>query len=103
MEAIPLFLTLAVTIEGLVEYIKTLIGGERKAALIQLGALAAAVPLCVLSGADIYAALGAAFRVPYIGCVLTGVFASRGANYAIDLLDRWQGAGGSKYAARKGE
>ncbi|WP_050698652.1 hypothetical protein [Anaeromassilibacillus senegalensis] len=99
MEAIALFLTLAVTVEGIVEYIKTIIDGERKAAVIQIGALAVAVALCILSGADIYAAIGASFTVPYVGCVLTGVFASRGANYASDILGRLKGAGGGKYAA----
>ncbi len=99
MEEIVLFLTLAVTIEGIVEYIKTLMDGEQKATIIQIGALAAAVALCILSGADIYAALGATFTVPYVGCVLTGVFASRGANYASDILGRLQGTDGGKYAA----
>ena len=94
-----MFLTLAVTIEGIVEYIKTLIEGEQKAAVIQIGALVVAVALCILSGADIYAALGVTFGAPYVGCALTGVFASRGANYASDILGRLQGAGGGKYAA----
>ena len=93
MTAILLFLTLAVTVEGLVQYIKTLIQGEKKAAIIQVGALIIAVALCILSGADIYAALGVTFGVPYVGCVLTGIFASRGANYASDILGRLQVAG----------
>ena len=93
MTAILLFLTLAVTVEGLVQYIKTLIQGEKKAAVIQLGALIIAVALCILSGADIYAALGVTFGVPYVGCILTGIFASRGANYASDILGRLQAAG----------
>lgn len=93
MTAILLFLTLAVTVEGLVQYIKTLIQGEKKAAVIQLGALIIAVALCILSGADIYGALGITFSVPYVGCVLTGIFASRGANYASDILGRLQKAG----------
>ncbi len=99
MESIILFLTLAVTVEGIVEYVKTIIDGERKTAVIQIGALIAAVALCILSGADIYAALGAAFTVPYVGCVLTGIFASRGANYASDILGKLQGVNGGKYAA----
>ena len=57
METIVLFLTLAVTVEGLVEYVKNIIEGERRAVVIQLCALVVAVALCVLAGADIYASL----------------------------------------------
>ena len=99
MEAIVLFLTLAVTVEGLVEYVKNIIEGERRAAVIQLCALIVAVALCVLAGADIYASLGVTFSVPYVGCVLTGIFASRGANYASDILGKLQQSSGGKYAA----
>ena len=98
METIVLFLTLAVTVEGLVEYVKNIIEGERRAVVIQLCALVVAVALCVLAGADIYATLGVTFSVPYVGCVLTGIFASRGANYASDILGKLQSSGG-KYAA----
>ena len=98
METIVLFLTLAVTVEGLVEYAKNIIEGERRAVVIQLCALVVAVALCVLAGADIYASLGVTFSVPYVGCVLTGTFASRGANYASDILGKLQSSGG-KYAA----
>ena len=92
METIVLFLTLAVTVEGLVEYVKNIIEGERRAVVIQLCALVVAVALCVLAGADIYASLGVTFSV------LTGIFASRGANYASDILGKLQSSGG-KYAA----
>ena len=93
MTAIFLFLTLAVTVEGLVEYGKTLLKGDRNSKLLQIGALAVAVALCILSGADVYAALGVTFSLPYVGCVLSGVFASRGANYANDILKKLQNAG----------
>ena len=98
METIVLFLALAVTVEGLVEYVKNIIEGERWAVVIQLCALVVAVALCVLARADIYASLGVTFSVPYVGCVLTGIFASRGANYASDILGKLQSSGG-KYAA----
>ena len=93
MTAIFLFLTLAVTVEGLVEYGKTLLKGDRNSKLLQIGALAVAVALCVLSGADVYAALGVTFSLPYVGCVLSGVFASGGANYENDILKKFQNAG----------
>ena len=93
MTAILLFLTLAVTVEGLVQYIKTLAQGEKKAAGIQIGALAIAIALCIMAKADIYSEMGITFSLPYVGCVLTGIFASRGANYASDILGRLQQAG----------
>lgn len=90
MDTIVLFFVLAITVEGIVEYVKTLISQERKAIYLQVGALATSILLCVLSGADIYAALGVQFAFPVMGCVLTGIFASRGANYANDILGRLQ-------------
>lgn len=89
MELICLFFVLAVVVEGMVEYTKTLIAMEdKKAIAIQLSALGVSVLLCLLSGADVFAQMGVVFRVPYVGEVLTGVFASRGANYASDLIGR---------------
>ena len=86
---ILLFIVLAVIVEALVEYVKTIIVMEdKKAIAIQLSALIVSVTLCLLAGADVFSELGVAFQVPYVGCVLTGVFASRGANYASDLVGR---------------
>lgn len=93
MDLFFLFPVLAVTVEGLVEYAKTVIAEEDKRAVaIRLSALAASVLLCLLSGADVFARLGVSFRLPYIGEILTGIFASRGANYASDLIGRLNGA-----------
>ena len=99
MTAIMLMLVLAVTVEALVQYSKTVIymvaARDYKTAITQLGALLASVALCVLAGADIYAALGVSFGAAGgspIGAVLTGAFASRGANYAADMVKALQGA-----------
>lgn len=101
MAAILIFLTLAVTVEGLVEYVKNLVTSkDKKSSIIQLFALLIAVMLCVMSGADVYAALGVTFGLPYVGCILTGIFASRGANYASDILGRLQKAGDSNATAK---
>lgn len=56
--------------------------------MLQLCTAVAAVLLCVLSGADMYAALGVPFSVPAVGMVLAGIFASRGANFVSDLIGR---------------
>ena len=91
MEAMWMVPVLAVIVEALTEYGKNLIQmKEKKTVLVQMGALAVSVFLCVASGADILAEAGLVFRVPFVGCILTGIFASRGANYASDLLKRMQ-------------
>ena len=54
------------------------------------------VLLCFGVGADFYAALGVNFNVAWIGIALTGVFASRGANYVSDLVKKLQALGAAK-------
>ena len=90
-------LVLAVTVEALVQYAKTIMdmvtAKDRKTAITQLGALLVAVALCVLAGADVYGAFGVSFGgTSWLGAVLTGVFASRGANYAADIVKALQTA-----------
>ncbi|MDD6174912.1 MAG: hypothetical protein PUC59_04045 [Firmicutes bacterium] len=97
MELFFLFLVMAMIVEGLVEYAKTVIAmQDKKAAVIQLSALSVSVLLCLLSGADVLAPLGVTFRVPHAGEILTGVFASRGANYASDLIGKLNAAGSGR-------
>ena len=95
MDKLAWVLMLAVTAEALVEYGKSLAaafgGGDYKAAVLQLCAAVVSVLLCVLSGADMYAALGVPFSLPAVGMVLTGIFASRGANFVSDLIGRLRG------------
>ena len=95
MDKLALVLMLAVTAEALGEDGKSLAaafgGGDYKAAVLQLCAAVVGVLLCVLSGADMYAALGVPFSLPAVGMVLTGIFASRGANFVNDLIGRLRG------------
>ena len=99
MNMIVLVLMMAVTVEALVEYAKTfgraIIEKQWKTAATQAGAVALGVLLCFGVGADFYAALGVNFNVAWIGIALTGVFASRGANYVSDLEEA-AGAGRGK-------
>lgn len=96
MTGFILMLVLAVTVEAIVQYIKAVIdmitAKNYKTAITQLAALLVSVTLCLLSGADVYGVLGVTFVGGWAGKVLTGVFASRGANYAADLVKRLQGA-----------
>ena len=92
MEMILLFIVLAIVVEALVEYVKTVVSMDKQAIILQLSALAVSILLCLLAGADVFNQLGINFSLPYVGCILTGVFASRGANYASDIIGRLRGA-----------
>lgn len=94
MQTILLAIVMAVTVEALIEYVKqiakALNSGEIKAAATQVVSILLGVLLCLAVGADVYGALGVAFAVPWVGTVLTGIFASRGSNYISDLAKRLQ-------------
>ena len=100
MNMIVLVLMMAVTVEALVEYAKTfgkaIIEKQWKTAATQAGAVALGVLLCFGVGADFYAALGVNFNVAWIGIALTGIFASRGANYVSDLVKKLQALGAAQ-------
>ena len=58
MTGIVLMLVLAVTVEGIVQYIKSIIEmvtkKDYKTAVTQLSALVISVALCLMAGADVY-------------------------------------------------
>ena len=85
MDMIVLVLMMAVTVEGLIEYGKTvgkaMLDKQYKTAITQGTALILSVLLCFAVGADFYAVLNVQFTLPWVGCLLTGIFASRGANF----------------------
>ena len=97
MQGILLILALAVTVEAVVEYVKSIVKmfteKDYRTAITPLSAAAIAIALCFAAGADLYAALGLRFAAPWIGTALTGLFASRGANYVSDLIGKLQALG----------
>ena len=97
MQGILLVIALAVIVEAVVEYAKSIArmftAGEVKTGITQLCAIAVAVALCFATGADLFAALGLEFALPGIGAALTGLFASRGANYVSDIISKLQAVG----------
>ena len=62
MQGILLILALAVTVEAVVEYVKSIVKmfteKDYRTAITQLSAAAIAIALCFAAGADLYAALG---------------------------------------------
>ena len=97
MDMIVLVLMMAVTVEGLIEYGKTvgkaMLDKQYKTAITQGTALTLSVLLCFAVGADFYAVLNVQFTLPWVGCLLTGIFASRGANFVSDLFKKLQTLG----------
>lgn len=99
MNAILLIVMLAITVEALVEYGKSLYRlateKDKKNFVLQLAAVAVAIVLALLANADLYSYLGVTFgSVPGVGCVLTGIFLSRGSNYISDFIGRIRNGGG---------
>ena len=95
MTGIARISVLAVTVEALVEYAKSLLEGCRsggwKTLFIQLAALGLSVSLCLLAGADLFGALGVRLGNHMAGCIFTGLLAARGSNYIADFVQRVQG------------
>ncbi|MBR3779323.1 MAG: hypothetical protein IKL13_06365 [Clostridia bacterium] len=94
MTVIVIFLMLALIVEAFIEYAKS-IGegvskGEWKTAVTQLCSIAVALVLCFATGLDVFAFVGLEFAWPWLGVALTGVFISRGSNYASDFVKRLQ-------------
>ena len=100
MKGIILVIVLAIIVEALIEYIKSVAKAFTKdawkTAVTQITAAVIAVVLCLCTGADLFAVLGVEFTAPWIGTVLTGIFASRGSNYVSDLISKLQSVGGNE-------
>lgn len=94
MTGIVIFLMLALIVEAFVEYAKSigkgLADGQWKTAVTQIVALAVAQVLCFAIDLDIFKLVGLEFAWAWLGVVLTGIFISRGSNYAADFVKRLQ-------------
>lgn len=87
-QSILVIIVVALLIEAIVETIKPIYDKEKGWNRDALIALAVSVVVCVLTGADAFLAVGAPLVVPFAGSVLTGILASRGANFIHDLLKK---------------
>lgn len=88
---IAVIIAVAILIEGLVEYGKTIADtfedGEKRTALIQVITIVIGVGLAFAFDADMFVPLGLTVN-HYIGMVLTGIVMSRGSNYVSDLVGK---------------
>lgn len=87
MENLIVFGMIAMTVEGVTEWVKQLVKDGRINHWMLLSLLVAEV-LTLSSSLDLFKQLGINFQNSYIGPVLTGIFLSRGANYVYDLYDK---------------
>lgn len=87
-----MLLVVAVTIEALIEYVKCFLRAysQRKwqKAAVHLFAIVVSCLLCFAARVDLFAVLGMPFAYPWVGTLLTGIFASRGAQYVGSLAGR---------------
>ena len=86
-------IAVVILIEALIEYTKTVVNsfetGDYKTFRTQLASIVIGIAGCLLFHANAFAT---GFDVnPIVGTVITGIIASRGANYASDLLGRITG------------
>lgn len=93
MTQFVLILTIAVLLEALVEYGKT-IGktfedGDYKLGVTHLVTVVAGIGFAVLFNLKLFSALGIDVN-QYADMILTGIVISRGSNYASDLITRLQ-------------
>ena len=94
MQTIVLILILAITVEALIQYVKTIFkmleDKQYKTFATQLAAILLAVFICFAAGVDLYALVGVCFAIPWLGVLLTGIVISRGSNYTSDFIKRLQ-------------
>jgi len=86
MEKLGLVVLAAILIEAVVEWVKDLVRSDVR--WPKLVALGVAIPILFLLDLDIFSLVGLERNIPFLGTLLLGVVASRGAGYAHDFLDR---------------
>lgn len=77
---------LAVIVEGIVEWIKT-IYKSGKFQVSKLIALLVGIIVCIGADVDVFRLVDVSIEWPYVGSVLTGILISRGSNYIHELTD----------------
>ena len=88
-QVLALMFMLAVIVEALIDYATTIfvmVDGKLKVSWKKLASIVLGIFLAIAAGADMLAGVGLAFKIPYVGMVLTGIFFSRGSNYVADLI-----------------
>ena len=86
-------IVIAIVVEGIMEYLKQAVPKlAGKTALILGITVALGVAAALTFNADIFAVIGIPAKIPYIGCVLTGILCGRGSNYIYDIVGKFTDA-----------
>ena len=86
MSGLTQVIILAVMVEAIWENIKRAYTDSLQPSVI--GSLVVSVLVCVLAGVDVFEIIGLPLRVAFVGSILTGIIAARGANFVNDLFTR---------------
>lgn len=86
MNGLSQVVILAVMVEAIWENIKRAYTDSLQPSVI--GSLVVSILVCVLAGVDVFEIIGLPLRVAFVGSILTGVIAARGANFVNDLFTR---------------
>ena len=78
-------ITVAVLVEAIWENIK-MIWQNGKLSIDRIGSLVIGILVCLLVNIDIFTIVQLPVNIPIVGCVLTGIIVSRGANFLHDLI-----------------
>lgn len=81
---------IALVTEAVVNSLKRLMPIETKIPIAILLALGTSIALCTLANLDIMVAFGYPLKEPVVGCVVTGIVASLGANAIYDLVESYK-------------
>lgn len=94
MSGITLIVSIAVLLEALVSYVKSLIKmfeeGEKKAAVIQSVTIVAGIGFAFLFNLNVFTALEIAVSAT-AGKVITGILISRGSNFVNEIYQKLRG------------
>lgn len=77
----------AILVEAIWENCK-MIWKDGKFNVNMLGSLILGIIICSFAGLDLFNIIGISLNIPILGCVLTGIIVSRGANFVNDLFDK---------------
>lgn len=85
MEQFIGLLMMAVVVEGMITYFKTIaVNGKVQWQII--ASIVLGVAVAIVYDLDMLASLGFSASIPFIGNAITGISVSRGSNYVFDLV-----------------
>ena len=80
----------AILVEAIWENCK-MIWKDGKFNINMIGSLILGIIVCSFANLDLFKITGIGLNIPVLGCILTGIIVSRGANFVNDLLKKIQG------------